>query len=233
MTMVKPATFQTTMTIIDQNAVSKSASRLMRPSVRPSLSASGLNRPESTLASQDQSRLAEAKPTTTGKKERGAIEAIDASRALDIERERESDREDRDGHHDRIIGGEAQGVPEAPILEDGEVVVESDVSVLAEQGPVVQRHPAGHAERQQKEHQHQRHRGGDIERAGPSPPGEDGWPAAGGRRRQSGSRHGAVPADAEKSEGDARIRSTTALPVIASKAKQSRLRRRGEATTGS
>ena len=66
--MVKPATFQTTMAMIDQKAGWNVASRLTFFSVRPSSKAAGLNRPESTLSSHDHSRLAEAKPTTTGMK---------------------------------------------------------------------------------------------------------------------------------------------------------------------
>ena len=67
-TMVKPATFHTTMATTDQKAGSKVASRLNRPSVSPSAAAAGLNRPASTSSSHDHSRLAEAKPTTTGRK---------------------------------------------------------------------------------------------------------------------------------------------------------------------
>ena len=43
--MVKPATFQTTMAMIDQKAGWKVASRLTFLSVRPSAKAAGLNRP--------------------------------------------------------------------------------------------------------------------------------------------------------------------------------------------
>ena len=68
MTMVNPATFQTTMAMIDQKAGVKVASRLNLPAVRPRSAAAGLNRPASTSSSHDHNRLAEAKPTTTGRK---------------------------------------------------------------------------------------------------------------------------------------------------------------------
>ena len=64
----KPAVFHTTMMTIDQKVVSNSASRLTGFSVRPSRTAAGENSPASTFISQAQSKLAEPKPTTIGRK---------------------------------------------------------------------------------------------------------------------------------------------------------------------
>jgi hypothetical protein len=159
MIMVKPATFHTTMAMIDQKAGWKVARRLNFFPVRPRSKAAGLNRPESTLSSHDQSRHEEGR----------AVEAGEPPGTLDEQRQRKGDGEDRDRHHHRVEAGEAQRIPEPGVAQDRPIIIEADVAVLAHQRPVVQRHPRRHAERDDEKDNHQRHGRRDIEQADPLP----------------------------------------------------------------